>query len=93
MRRLLLLERLNAAVPALLRSDAVVGLFRAAAAAAAAAPGAEPLPAPWWDVEADVGLIVGLQRHGYGNFEAIRRDVELEAAFQVRALPHGCSST
>jgi hypothetical protein len=44
---------------------------------------AEERPAGWWDVEADVGLLVGLYRHGLNAYEEVRRDPELVAAFQV----------
>lgn len=44
---------------------------------------AEESPAGWWDVEADVGLLVGLYRHGLHAYEEVRRDPELVAAFQV----------
>lgn len=82
-RRLMLLEELNALLPALCRSEPVAGAFRQLAAGL---PASEA-PAAWWDVEADVALLVGASRHGFGNYEAIRRDLELEPAFQVR---HAC---
>lgn len=44
---------------------------------------AEECPAGWWDVEADVGLLVGLYRHGLNAYEEVRRDPDLVAAFQV----------
>lgn len=67
-------------MPALLRSEAVGGFFRALSQAALPACVA---PAPWWDVEADVALMVGMHRHGYANYEAIRKDAALERALQV----------
>lgn len=44
---------------------------------------ASDAPAPWWDVEADVGLLAGLYKHGFNRFEEIRRDPELVGSFQV----------
>lgn len=85
-------------MPAMQRSDAVAGYFRTlvtsdlTTAAAGGGDGGDdddgsegllPLPASWWDVEADVGLLAGLHRHGYNAFDEIRKDPELAAAFQV----------
>jgi hypothetical protein len=80
-RQLRLLADFNALVGALLRSEAVAGYFRALCCATS---GTGPPPAPWWDVEADVGLLVGLWRHGVSAFDAVRRDPNLAPAFQVR---------
>jgi hypothetical protein len=79
-RRLALLQDFNALMPALQRSEAVAGMFRAMIAAALPAAAA---PASWWDVECDVALMVGMHRHGYANYEAVRQDPDLTAAFQV----------
>jgi hypothetical protein len=81
-RRLALLQDFNALMPALQRSEAVAGMFRAMVAAAL--PAAAAAPASWWDVECDVALMVGMHRHGYANYEAVRQDSDLTAAFQVR---------
>jgi hypothetical protein len=43
----------------------------------------EEAPASWWDVEADVGLLVGMNKHGLHNFEEIRQDPAMVEAFQV----------
>lgn len=78
-RRLMLLEELNALMPGFMRSEAVVGIFRALATKLPASA----LPAAWWDVEADVAVMVGVHRHGYNNYESIRKDPALQKAFQV----------
>lgn len=44
---------------------------------------ASDAPARWWDVECDVGLLVGLNKHGFNCFDDIRRDTDMTAAFQV----------
>lgn len=82
-RRLALLQDFNQLLPSLQRSEAVAGMFRALAAAALPAAAA---PTSWWDVECDVALMIGMHRHGYGNFEAVRQDPDLTAAFQVGGL-------
>eukprot|EP00878_Enallax_costatus_P014263 GHUV01014918.1.p1 GENE.GHUV01014918.1~~GHUV01014918.1.p1 ORF type:complete len:324 (+),score=65.71 GHUV01014918.1:3406-4377(+) len=79
-RRLMLLEELNALMPSFMRSEAVVGIFRVLVHTLPASAA----PAVWWDVEADVALMVGVHRHGYNNFETIRKDPVLQAGFQVR---------
>ncbi|WIA16232.1 hypothetical protein OEZ85_012943 [Tetradesmus obliquus] len=79
-RRLALLQDFNQLLPSLQRSEAVAGMFRALAAAAL--PAAAVAPTSWWDVECDVALMIGMHRHGYGNFEAVRQDPDLTAAFQ-----------
>jgi hypothetical protein len=82
-RRLALLQDFNSLMPSLQRSEAVAGVFRALIAAALPVAAA---PASWWDVECDVALMVGMHRHGYANFEAVRQDPDLTAAFQVGGL-------
>jgi hypothetical protein len=46
---------------------------------------ASDAPAGWWDIECDVGLLAGLNKHGFNCFEEIRRDTDFIAAFQVGA--------
>jgi hypothetical protein len=77
----MLVEEFNALMPELLRSEAVAAYFRALVHHGLPP---ETAPAPWWDVDADVALLVGLHKHGFNNYEAIRKDEELEPAFQVR---------
>jgi len=78
-RRLQLLEEFNMLMSAMQRSEAVVGYFRTLVADL---PPADA-PVSWWDVEADVGLLAGIYKHGYNNFEEIRRDPDMVLAFQV----------
>lgn len=78
----MMLEELNALMPSFMRSEAVVGIFRALVQMLPASTA----PAAWWDVEADVALMVGVHRHGYTNFETIRKDPVLQAGFQVRVF-------
>lgn len=79
-RRLMLLEELNVLMPSFMRSEAVVGIFRALVQTLPASTA----PAAWWDVEADVALMVGVHRHGYNNFDTIKKDPVLQSGFQVR---------
>ena len=39
-------------------------------------------PADWWDVHADLALIAGIYRHGYGSYEAVRVDPTFSWAFK-----------
>ena len=39
-------------------------------------------PADWWDVNADLALIAGIYRHGYGSYEAVRLDPTFAWAFK-----------
>jgi hypothetical protein len=34
-------------------------------------------PAPWWSRNADVALMLGVYRHGYANYDAVRLDPEV----------------
>jgi len=77
----MLVEEFNARIPELLRSEAVAAYFRALVRQGLPP---ETAPAPWWEVDADVALLVGLHKHGFNNYEAIRKDEELEPSFQVR---------
>ncbi|KAF8057733.1 hypothetical protein HT031_005917 [Scenedesmus sp. PABB004] len=77
-RRLAAVSDFQAAMPALLASEAVGGILRALVATLPP----ESAPAPWWDVEADVALLVGLHRHGFANYDAVRRDASLDVGLQ-----------
>ena len=37
----------------------------------------------WWTVKSDIGLIKGIFKHGYGNYEAVRYDAALAEYFAV----------
>ncbi|KIY98150.1 hypothetical protein MNEG_9811 [Monoraphidium neglectum] len=67
--------------------EAVAGRLRAVLEAAP--PKLCPPPAPWWGVDADLALLVGVWRHGYGAYGAIRADPELAHAFQAAGDPVG----
>jgi hypothetical protein len=41
----------------------------------------------WWDTECDRALILGTYRHGYGQYEEMRRDPELHFFGRVAPLP------
>ncbi|CAD7698432.1 unnamed protein product [Ostreobium quekettii] len=45
------------------------------------------LPAPWWSASADLALIAGVHKHGYGNYEAVRTDPQFAVAFWGAYLP------
>jgi hypothetical protein len=34
-------------------------------------------PAVWWGKQADLALLRGIYKHGYGNYDAVRRDPEV----------------
>jgi hypothetical protein len=40
-------------------------------------------PAAWWTPEADLALLLGVYRHGYSNYDAIRSDPALLQGFEV----------
>ncbi|CDQ62118.1 unnamed protein product [Oncorhynchus mykiss] len=35
------------------------------------------IPAGWWDAEADKSLLIGVHKHGYERYNAMRADPEL----------------
>ncbi|KAK2915525.1 chromodomain-helicase-DNA-binding protein 6 isoform X2 [Channa argus] len=35
------------------------------------------IPAPWWDADADKSLLIGVHKHGYERYNAMRADPEL----------------
>uniref|UniRef100_H3DJD5 Chromodomain helicase DNA binding protein 6 n=1 Tax=Tetraodon nigroviridis TaxID=99883 RepID=H3DJD5_TETNG len=35
------------------------------------------IPAPWWDAEADKSLLIGVHKHGYERYNAMRADPDL----------------
>ncbi|MCO5577693.1 hypothetical protein L7F22_031525 [Adiantum nelumboides] len=40
------------------------------------------VPCDWWTREADLALLAGVYRHGFGNYEALRMDDEFVDAFK-----------
>ncbi|KAI5071690.1 hypothetical protein GOP47_0013941, partial [Adiantum capillus-veneris] len=40
------------------------------------------VPCDWWTREADLALLAGVYRHGFGNYEALRMDDEFVEAFK-----------
>ncbi|KAL2622124.1 hypothetical protein R1flu_002329 [Riccia fluitans] len=43
------------------------------------------VPADWWSREADLALLYGIFKHGFGNYDLIRNDPEFRHAFTVKA--------
>ena len=43
-------------------------------------------PCVWWAQPADLALLRGIHKHGYGNYDAVRRDPEVRALSS--APPH-----
>eukprot|EP00877_Chromochloris_zofingiensis_P005343 jgi/Chrzof1/1480/Cz10g09130.t1 len=79
-KRLRLLQEYTALMDKLTSSSAVAGVLRAMLLSQAdSCP-----PAVWWNTEADLALLAGVYRHGYANYEAVRRDPDYADAFQVR---------
>jgi len=79
-RRLQLLGHLAALVQQLEGSSLVGGRLRALLLAGSMKAAA---PVPWWGAEADLGLLLGVYRHGYSNYRAVKEDEHLARAFKV----------
>ncbi|KAL3691922.1 hypothetical protein R1sor_005573 [Riccia sorocarpa] len=43
------------------------------------------VPADWWSRDADLALLYGIYKHGFGNYDLIRNDPEFRHAFTIKA--------
>jgi hypothetical protein len=81
-RRLQLLSHLASLVQQLEGSSLVGGRLRALLMGGAVNLKAAA-PVAWWGAEADLGLLLGVYRHGYSNYRAVKEDEHLARAFKV----------
>eukprot|EP00850_Spirogloea_muscicola_P008375 SM000044S16022 [mRNA] locus=s44:627479:630047:+ [translate_table: standard] len=75
-RRLRLLQDLDAALHFCREPETAVAAMRIVEGLRDAT-----VPAPWWTAAADLALLSGSARHGFGIYEAMRADVQCAAAF------------
>jgi hypothetical protein len=45
------------------------------------------IPTPWWGRDADLALLSGVYKHGFGNYDSLRSDDQFAEAFKPAFRP------
>ncbi|KAJ7548327.1 hypothetical protein O6H91_07G007200 [Diphasiastrum complanatum] len=85
LRRLHLLQRLGEAVRISANKQTRDAAYRAIDSLKDAT-----VPFPWWGREADLALLSGVYKHGFGNYETLHNDPQFTGAFKPTEVEDNC---